>query len=80
MVLCFLSHETYGLFNLGLICFQFWEMIIFFWLMAFGAKNALTKKFPWNTNVNVWMDVYGWIHMDGERIDNRRKKEKLTSI
>jgi hypothetical protein len=46
--------------------------------MAFGAKNALTKKFPWNTNVNVWMDVYGWMHMDGERIDNRRKKEKTN--
>jgi hypothetical protein len=41
-------------------------MIFFFWLMAFGAKNALTKKFPWNTNVSecmdgcVWMDAYGW--------------------
>jgi hypothetical protein len=34
--------------------------LFFFGLMAFGAKNALTKKFPWNTNVNVWMDVYGW--------------------
>ncbi len=35
--------------------------IFIFGLMAFGAKNALTKKFPWNTNnVNVWMDVYGW--------------------
>jgi hypothetical protein len=25
--------------------------------MAFDAKNDLTKKFPWNINVNVWMDV-----------------------